>query len=1092
MKKDHIRQKDQRRNQSQVEQESRDGSVKTEQSFWKRTWFRALATVIVLVVVVVVFGLPQGAKYYVTDWLKKNGAEQVLIEKIGWNPFTGKFWLDGVDLVDNGNVLLKQASLWFEIGYGKLFSKDISFSSVVYEGLFLELEQKASGSWKIATVTIPAAEKAKTTVETTVAEGSGEKDAQQQALKKWGVLADNVSLRDCHIHYKTPVFDFQVDIDSAELRKLSSRDGQSGTLELKGSVNGEPISLDLKQVQFSPALRLNGNVEIGKFNLDALDLLLQSVLPVFDGDFSLAGKVDFTLGNGEIDVKYDGDIAVAQADVGSKSFRTRADMLRWQGKVHYRLQENAPMIVDTNGVMQADGYRLDIPSVELDTSEKLIRLTGATTVTIDDGVLVNNRGQLEIGTVDFRLPVLQTTEDSLVWKGEVFFDLARENLVKTDGHLVIANINFSMPELPMEIVEQQLDWQGSVHFSQSATEKRVDAEGELSADSLEITLAEKDLFLTEQKMQLNTKATLFLGEQFALNSTSSLRAGEFALFTENRERQLVGLQRLELKDFKGLGPKELRMEELFAERLAVKVDGGMPVDITVPSLHLAGFDTADLQEFSLSSLALNNSEIIASHNGKNLLALQDISCNFLTATLDGEVSVKSLLANKLAVLDDRKKGGAQPALNLSQIDLEGITWSGEKGLVVQLLDFQNVRATVVREKDGKFELVKRLAAMQKTGPAATAASQTETGKSGEEKTVPSEQQAIPVPIRLDKVQMSGDNRIVFEDYTLKLPYKTSVKLTEFSIEQLNSAKPEQKSPLQLAGILEERAPLKITGSLSPFLDNIGLELSLSLKNYPLSSLSPYTMQSIGAGLASGQLQLDSSVALRNNYLKNDNQILLRKLKTNLVSKQLVDELSKQLPVPLDTALSILRDRDGNINLSVPLTGKVDDLHIGLADVLVVAISKAVVPALTGYAVYALGPYGALAYVGMKLGEDLLKEGSVPVIFIQGETELVEEQKKSLVTIGKRMQDDNKQGDIQVCPIVASWEFMSREQLAKAGASVPVRETERNQLEELGQTRARNIQQYLVQSYGIDEGRLLLCDTVIKEEKKMLPLVILQK
>lgn len=1119
-------------------------SERGKRSFFARGWVKIAGLSLVVFLLLLVFGLPLGAKYYLVDWLKKNGAEQASIDRLGWNPFTGKLWLDGVHLVRDGKALMKQASLLVDVDYKKLFSKDIALSTVTYSGLSLELEQKSSGAWEVATVTIPAGENAETDASRPVTSPQkiqSSEDAQRQAAETWAFLADNVQLRDCRVHYKTPVFDFTAKIDSAELNKFSTRDGSSaGTLVLKGSVNGEPISVNLHRIQVAPALQLAGQVEVDAFDLDALDTLLQSALPFFGGLSSLAGEVDFLLDNGEIDVKYDGDIAVARADVGSDSFRTRAHNLHWQGKVRYQMPADAPMIVDTDGVLQGDGYSLQVPGAELDTSEKLVRLSGKTRVTIGNGVLVKNDGTLEIGGIDFRLPVLQTTEESLLWQGHVTYDLAKANLVETDGSMKIDTIDFHMPDLPMDISEEKINWQGTVryqgtqgeekntvaadgtlalaslsfekgqpqekisalakalgwrgafHFAQpDAGGSRLGADGTLAIDSAEAKLAAAKLSLSQKGVQLVSKTDLLLGEKTSIDGSSSLQAGDFQLFQNGAEKPMLKFQSLDLHDVEGLGESGMRAGQLAVSGLIARMDGGFPLDIAVPSIELNKFTTTDLQRFALASLTLDKPEIVARHNGKHLLGLDGITFDALAADVQGNASVESLAFKKLVFLGAKKGSSERPGVQLEQARLSGIHWSGTDGFSGDDFDFHGLQTTIIRDRKGKINLVERLAAMRQESRDTAAPAVAKPASKDRQQTAADT--ASPVRIALGKIRISGKSGIGFEDHTLKIPYKTNLKITDLQIAQLDSAKPEQKSPLTLTGTLEKRAPLKIDGSLSPFLKEIGLDLSLSLKNYPLSSLSPYTVQAIGTGLSGGQLQLESSVALEKNYLKNDNHILLKKLQTNMISKELADELSNQLPVPLDTALSILRDSNENIDLTVPLKGNLDDLHIGLADVIATALGKAVVPALTGYAIYALGPYGALAYVGMKLGEDMLKEGNVPVVFVQGGTSLVAEQKKALTSVGEKMKADRDGEDMQLCPIVASWEFMTQEQIdAAPGESIPVAPEKKEALDALGQTRAKNIQQYLVQTYGIAEDRLLLCTTVIKEEKKMLPVVVLQK
>lgn len=268
-------------------------------------------------------------------------------------------------------------------------------------------------------------------------------------------------------------------------------------------------------------------------------------------------------------------------------------------------------------------------------------------------------------------------------------------------------------------------------------------------------------------------------------------------------------------------------------------------------------------------------------------------------------------------------------------------------------------------------------------------------------------------------------------------------------------------------------------------------MKVNLKNYPLSSLSPYTVQSVGTALASGQLKVKTKIVLANDVLDMDNEILLKKLETKTISPELAEELNNQLPIPLDSALSLLRDSKRNITLDVPLSGPVSELNVGVSDVLITALSKAIVPAASGYLMYALGPYGALAYVGMKVGENVLQVTLPPVVFVQQQNALTKEHVDYLQRVGKILQD-RPNADIQLCPQVASWEFLTKEEkTAVKGAVIEVEEKKIGELLELGQQRAAAVQSLLENDYGIARNRLLLCDTKIEMEKDAVPAVLLQ-
>jgi hypothetical protein len=291
--------------------------------------------------------------------------------------------------------------------------------------------------------------------------------------------------------------------------------------------------------------------------------------------------------------------------------------------------------------------------------------------------------------------------------------------------------------------------------------------------------------------------------------------------------------------------------------------------------------------------------------------------------------------------------------------------------------------------------------------------------------------------------------------------------------------------------LEGRAPVELSGTIAPFLQSPAADLRLNVKNYPLSALSPYTVKTVGTALASGQLRLESEMVLADDQLQLDNAVLLLQLQTKTITPALAEELDNQLPIPLDAALSLLRDDAGNIKLNVPLSGPVSELGVGISGVLITALSQAIVPAASGYVMYALGPYGALAYVGMKLGEKMLEVVLPPVVFAPQETAVIAEHIDYLDRVGTIL-SERPETDLQLCPTAASWELLTSEQReAMAETAIEVDAADREQLVELGQRRAAAVRDYLVETGGIQRDRLLICETRIITKQDAQPAVLLQ-
>ncbi len=122
-------------------------------------------------------------------------------------------------------------------------------------------------------------------------------ESGEEALSNWRFLADQVILKDCKVHLKTPDLDMTLVIDEAELTRFTTREEQpAGSFTFKGKLNDGPIALQLDTVRVAPELDLGGTVSIAGFQLAELSTLLRDVMPTLAGEVGLDGQLLFSQG----------------------------------------------------------------------------------------------------------------------------------------------------------------------------------------------------------------------------------------------------------------------------------------------------------------------------------------------------------------------------------------------------------------------------------------------------------------------------------------------------------------------------------------------------------------------------------------------------------------------------------------------------------------------------------------------------------------------------------------------------------------------------------------------------------------------------
>lgn len=886
--------------------------------------------------------LPFGASYYLKDWLVKNGAESASIESIRFNPFLGRLTVRGVDIKGAEKKLFHHSNLVINIGLTSLFERDIHIQEIIYQDIFIDLQQHDDGSWRYGSFSMVNDE------------STPKAEESLPASKPWFFSADQVSLNNCKLRFLTPDIDMLLTIDSAELKKFTTREQQpGGTFHLTGDLDGSPISIDLNKLQVKPALQIDGDISISKFNVDEIAAFTKDTLPVFRGNLSVNGKV--VLNN-----------------------------------------------------------------------------------SAQSGLKAQYQGNISANTIHLEKDVLNANVDSIGWDGKFSYTAPPKAAAQAiaDGNLGINGSTVKMQE--MILTEEAIQWKGKVNFD--------------------------------------------LTDEFKLTTQGDVQLGRFDFQNEEGNGITAGLDGIAINDIIIRDSSNYTIGTIVTDNIEATVPGEIPLQVNLPKFSINGLSTDDLATFTIAATGFENLQVRSTLTATMLARLQRFSVKDISANTEQDFSATNIGIETLLLLSPKENNEGQEIVSLARADLNQISWNPTSGLNGDTLNLSGFVADIVRDKDGVMNFSQRFDAMKTVLPESDQNTVAAT---------PAKEHSQSAPITFSEIALTGDSKVSFIDQTLAVPYSTNLEISTIRITDLDSTRPEKQMSLLFEGNLEKRAPIKITGEIDPFKEKPAIHLDLLVKNYPLTSLSSYTVQSVGTTLAGGQLKVTSKLNLTDDTLDLKNSVFLEQLETDTISQELADELNNQLPIPLDAALAMLRDSDRNINLEIPISGPINDISVGISDIVVTALSKSIVSAASSYFVYALGPYAALAYVGMKVGEEMMQVNLPPVQFQPGEQMLKKEHTDYLERIANILKE-RPETDLQLSPMVASWELFSEEERAMQKKKPLEMSNEQKQLlDELGQQRAAEIQNFLSATHSIDKTRLLVSSTSIKQPEDTQPAVILE-
>ena len=166
-----------------------------------------------------------------------------------------------------------------------------------------------------------------------------------------------------------------------------------------------------------------------------------------------------------------------------------------------------------------------------------------------------------------------------------------------------------------------------------------------------------------------------------------------------------------------------------------------------------------------------------------------------------------------------------------------------------------------------------------------------------------------------KVQINN-GRVVYTDYTLEDKFQYELDSLSILSENLNSSSERinvgMKSKLNRTG--------SFIGNLSINPDGYSeMEMNYSIKGIRLSDINPYSVYYVATPFIDGDLTFENEIYIRDHKLKSENRLFIERV---VAGKKVQNNTAMNIPVRL--AISVLRDLEGNIRLSVPVEGDLDD------------------------------------------------------------------------------------------------------------------------------------------------------------------------
>ena len=663
------------------------------------------------------------------------------------------------------------------------------------------------------------------------------------------------------------------------------------------------------------------------------------------------------------------------------------------------------------------GAQISIQKVDIDWKKADIKLGG-----ID--LTQNGKRQAYIGTLAINLSddkiISRLLEKQLTLNG-LLLSNAQLNLREKDGHWSLKGLKFSSSKEPSSSKQLSSSKEpSSSKTSQLPATKQQAAEAQAPKEPTPQP-AEKEWEIIANNTQLKDIKVAVHADQFASNvHIANFQLDQFNSQPESLNSKIelaltlsdsylnVNLHKLHLTGSPQFNIKlstegQRKRPEISGRFSARDISLALKTNEKEKVQKLASIDSIELEEFYSNALNQENSQLKQlSVKGVQLL------------TEDHQQGIDTLSISNIEHHFNSEQ---------AEILVQGLTIEGIESPLHFLENYQLASLNEMNKLLTLLSTDTSSPAIPDPAPAPNATpAQSQISNQEPDNSLSSEDDARKenaLRFTLENVQLKNSKFLIY-DTNYQPTIEAPLEIKQFAIDQFDSANTESLSRWVLEARLDEQGLIHSKGMLKPLSNELAMQATLKLEHINLVNLSPYFEKQTGYFIHTGQLSLDSQSQLDGKQLQSKNKVDLQSIELDRVAADKADKVDRNISMPLDSALELLRNDQGDIELNLPVNGDISSPAFGSGDILRQVSSRALREASVAYLKYAFQPYGTLITVGSWLNDQAQKIRLDALSFNHGQSELTLEQQAYLQKLGQLLQK-KEQLRVRACPVISGLE-----------------------------------------------------------------------
>ena len=347
------------------------------------------------------------------------------------------------------------------------------------------------------------------------------------------------------------------------------------------------------------------------------------------------------------------------------------------------------------------------------------------------------------------------------------------------------------------------------------------------------------------------------------------------------------------------------------------------------------------------------------------------------ASARGDARIGDLRLHERATTGASRDGGellTWQAFALTGVDFRMVPGS-KPVLAIGEASLTDFYSRLVITEDGRFNLRDVAAAPRAAdASAAPSAAPSAAAAAPAASAAPAAAGGLPIDISVGGVRLTN-GKVDFTDRFVRPNYSAALTELNGRLGAFSSTSRDMAT-LELRGRAAGTAQLEIVGSLNPTAQPLALDIQARATDLELAPFSPYAGRYAGYAIERGKLSMDVSYKIdADGKLDAKNQVVLNQL---TFGDKVDSPDATKLPVLL--AVALLKDRNGVIDINLPISGSINDPQFSVFGIVLKIIGNLLVKALTApFALLAGGGSEDLSFVGFEPGTARLTDGGRGVV-----------------------------------------------------------------------------------------------------------------